>query len=484
MNGPIRRLALGLFVALGALLLSVTWLQVVRADELKLDARNPRPALTARGKERGTIVTIDGTVVAQSVPEEDSRDYTREYPEGAAFAHVVGYSSFLVGESGLEAAYSQQLRSRRDLTISDIIAVIFGADLAPRNLEVTIDSRLQRAAADALGDHTGAVVALDTQTGAVLVSYSNPGFDPALLASDEAATNWERLVGDPSRPLNDRATRELYAPGSTFKSVVAAAAIDTGTASPSTVFADPVQFPLPGSSATISNFDGRACGDGNSVQLRRAFVRSCNTIFADLAIQVGAANIGLTAEGMGWNRQIEFPWALPEAAFRTEALALDPAALGQSGIGERDVRAAPLHMAMVAATIANDGVAVTPYLVQRVFDAEGVTVEEAETRPIGRAMNSETAATLRELMTQVVNDGTGRRAAVSGVQVAGKTGTATGAGGFSNAWFIGFAPADQPRIAFAVLVEGNEQTGPDATGGALAAPVAARLVEAWLSGAR
>jgi len=138
-----------------------------------------------------------------------------------------------------------------------------------------------------------------------------------------------------------------------------------------------------------------------------------------------------------------------------------------------------LHMAMVAAAVANDGVAVTPYLVQRVFDADGVTVEEAEPTPIGRAMASETAAQLRELMTQVVIEGTGRRAAVPGIQVAGKTGTATGARGFSNAWFIGFAPAEAPRIAFAVLVEGNELTGEDATGGTLAAPIAARIVEAW-----
>ncbi len=484
MNGPIRRLAVGLFVTFGALLLSVTWLQVVRADELKLDPRNPRPALTARGKERGVIVTVDGTVVAQSIPEDDGRDFVREYPESETFAHVVGYSSFLVGESGLEAAYSTQLRSRRDLTISDIIAAIFGADLRPRNLEITVDARLQRAAEEALGDYSGAVVALDPTTGAVLASYSNPTFNPGLLASDDAAANWEELVADPGGPLNDRATRELFAPGSTFKTVVAAAGMDTDIASPSTVFADPVRFQLPGSTATISNYDGRACGDGNSVQLRRAFVRSCNTVFADLAIQTGAATIGLTAEGMGWNSQLDFPWMVPLATWRTEELAIDPAALGQSGIGERDVRATPLHMAMVAATVANDGVAVTPYLVQRVFDSDGVTVEEAEPAPIGRAMTSETAATLRELMVQVVTDGTGTRAAVSGTQVAGKTGTATGLGGFSNAWFIGFAPADNPQIAFAVLVQGNEQTGPDATGGRLAAPIAARLVEVWLETTR
>jgi peptidoglycan glycosyltransferase len=478
-NGPIRRLAIGIYAAFMALLLGVTWVQVIRADELKLDARNPRPALTLRGKERGIMVTVDGTVVARSVQEENSRDFLREYPEGPTFAHVVGYSSYLVGQSGLEASYSQQLRSRRDLTISDIIAVIFGADLAPRNLELTLDARIQRAAAEALGDLTGAVVVMDPKTGAVLASYSNPSFDPALLAGDEASTNWERLLADPNRPLNDRATRELYAPGSTFKVVVAAAAIDTEVAAASTLFADPLAFQLPGSTATISNFDGRACGDGNTVRLDRAFIRSCNTVFADLAIQVGAPTIGLTADGMGWNRVLDFPWQIPAAVFRTEDLSLDAAALGQSGIGERDVRATPLHMAMVAATVANDGVTPNPHLVRRVFDAEGNTVEETEPTMFGRAMESTTAATLKDLMVQVVTNGTGRRAAVTGVQVAGKTGTATGARGFSNAWFIGFAPADDPQIAFAVLVEGNEKTGEDLTGGTLAAPIAARIVEAW-----
>jgi penicillin-binding protein A len=478
-NGPIRRLAVGVFVAFAALLLSVTWLQVVRADELKLDSRNPRPALTVRGKERGVIVTTDGTVAARSVEEADSRDFIREYPENGLYAHVVGYSSYLIGESALEAVYSPQLRSRRDLTISDIIAAIFGADLRPRNLELTIDSRLQKAAADSLDGLTGAVVVIDPATGAILASYSNPTFDPELLAGDNAAANWEILLGDPARPLNDRATRELYAPGSTFKSVVTAAAMDTRVAGVNTMFADPARFQLPGSTATVSNFDGRVCNDGVSVDLRRAFVRSCNTVFADLAIQVGAANIGLTAEALGWNREIAFPWQIPTANWRTEELAIDDAALGQSGIGERDVRATPLHMAMVAATIANDGITASPYVVQRIFDSDGVTIEETRLDLLGRAISSATAAQLVGLMEQVVSDGTGRRAAVSGVRVAGKTGTATGRGEFSNAWFIGFAPAENPRIAFAVLVEGNDQTGPNATGGTFAAPIAARIVQAW-----
>lgn len=480
MNGPIRRLALGLFVAFGALLLSVTWFQVVRADELKADPRNPRPALTARGKERGLIVTADGTVVARSVEEETGRDFIRQYPEGPTFAHVTGYSSFLVGESALEAAYSTRLRSRRDLTISDLVAAIFGADLRPRNLEITVDARLQRAAAQTLGAHSGAVVALDPSTGAILAAYSNPSFDPSLLIVPETASNWESLVTDPARPLNDRATRETYAPGSTFKTVVGAAALDTGIAGPGTTFDDPVSFRLPGSTATISNANGRVCNDGVSVTLRRAFVRSCNTVFADLAIQVGAADIAITAEALGWNRDLEFPWGVPEAVWLTEELSRDNAALGQSGIGERDVRATPLHMAMVAAAVANDGVAVVPYLVERVFNADGETVETATTTPLGRAMTSQTATTLGMLMEQVVTDGTGRGAAVPGVRLAGKTGTATGQGGFTNPWFIGFAPVEDPTIAIAVLIEGSPTSGEGASGGSLAAPMASRIIATWL----
>lgn len=480
MNGPIRRLAVGMFVAFGALLISVTWFQVVRADELKNDTRNPRPALTARGKERGLIVTVDGTVVARSVEEESGRDFVRQYPEGPLFAHVVGYSSFLVGESALEAAYSRQLRSRRNLTISDLVAAIFGADLRPRNLEITIDARLQRVAAETLGAQRGAVVALDPATGALLAAYSSPSFDPSLLIGSQTATNWETLVTDPSRPLNDRATRELYAPGSTFKIVVSAAALDTGIATPGTLFDDPLAFRLPGSTATISNATGRACSNGVTATLRQAFVRSCNTIFADLAIQVGAADIAITAEALSWNSPLDFVWGVPQAVWRTEELSGDNAALGQSGIGERDVRATPLHMAMIAATAANDGVAVVPYLVERVFDSDGETLEAATVNPIGRAMTPETAATLTSLMEQVVSDGTGRGAVVPGTRVAGKTGTATGLGGFPNPWFIGFAPADDPTIAIAVFIEGSSASGEGASGGSLAAPMAARIISAWL----
>jgi len=482
-NGPIRRVAVGVFVCMSLLLAGVTWYQVVRADALREDQRNPRPALSERGKERGLIVTADGTILARSVEDpEDPRSFVREYPEGPYFAHLVGYTSFLFGSSGLESAYASDLRSRRDLTISDLVEALLGRDLRPSSIEATVDADLQRAALDALGNNRGAVVALDPSTGAVLASVSSPSYDPSLFLGDDAAEQWEILRDDPTRPLLDRGTREIYPPGSTFKTVVAAAALDTGAAEPGTTFNDPVEFQLPGSNATISNANGRPCNNGETATLLEAFVRSCNTIFADLSIQVGAVDIGITADAMGFNQDIDYEWEIPRAVWNTEELAQDPAALGQSGIGERDVRATPLHMAMVAATVANDGVAVTPYAVGRIFDADGGTVEETEVTELGRAMSSETALTLTQMMERVVTEGTGRQAAVPGVRVAGKTGTSTGSGEFPNPWFIGFAPVDNPTIAIAVLIEGSEASGESASGGSVSAPIASRLFELWLSG--
>lgn len=482
MNGPIRRLATAVFAAMSVLLLTVTWFQVIRADDLRSDPRNPRPALSERGKERGLIVTADGTVVARSVQDPQQRDFMREYPLGEVFAHTVGYNSFLVGDSGLEGAYSDELRSRRDLTISDLIAAILGRDLRPKSIEITIAPRLQEVAFAALGDNRGAVVAVDPSTGAILASVSKPSFDPELLVGDDAAAQWERLLIDEADPLIDRATQELFPPGSTFKTVVTATAIDTGQADPNTTFDDPTELELPNSSATISNFSGQPCNDGTSATLLQGFVRSCNTVFGALAMQLGAEEIAITSEAMGFNQEIDFPWPIPEAVWPAGDLEDDPAALAQSGIGERDVRATPLHMALVAATVANGGVTPHPYLVQRVVDADGETVEETAPAEIGRAMAPDTAAVLAQMMERVVTEGTGRRAAVPGIRVAGKTGTATGPGGFPNSWFIGFAPVENPTIAIAVLVEGSPISGENATGGTVAAPVASQVIETWLAG--
>jgi peptidoglycan glycosyltransferase len=481
MNGPVRRLSVGLFASFFALLMAVTWIQVIHADALKADPRNTRPILADRGKERGLIVTIDGTVVARSVEDpDDPRSFVREYPEGEPFAHVVGYTSFLVGTSGLEGAYAPELRSKVDLTISDLVTVILGRDLRPESLESTIDADLQRAAFAALGGLKGAVFALDPKTGAVLASVSSPSYDQESLLGADTQENWDALLADPDSPLSDRATKEIYPPGSSFKTVVASAGIDTGEVEPGTVFPDPEEYDLPGSSATISNAGGGVCNDGESITLLQAFVVSCNTTFADLSVRLGAEEIGITAEALGFNTDIPFPWTVPQAAYPVDELSEDPAALAQSGIGERDVRTAPLHMAMVAAAIANQGITPTPYLVNRIFDADGNTVETFEPSPLGRAMAPETASVMTEMMERVVTEGTGRAAAVPGVRVAGKTGTSMGPEGLPNPWFIGFAPVEDPTIAIAVFLEASPELGESATGGGVAAPIAGDLIRLWL----
>jgi peptidoglycan glycosyltransferase len=480
-NGPIRRLATALFLCFTVLLGAVTWIQAVRADTYRSDPRNARVAIAQAGKERGMIVSADGAVLAESVPDEDDpRRFTREYPLGPVFAHTVGYTSPIVGDGGLEAAYVDALRSRRDLTLSDIVAAILGRDLRPRSMRLTLDSRLQQIAYDALGDRAGAVVALDPRTGAVLASVSKPSFEPTLLGGADAAANWDQLLQDPGRPLLDRATRELFPPGSTFKTVVAAAALEAGVAGPDTLFDDPSEFQLPGSTATISNFGGGLCGNGSQVDLMRAFVRSCNTVFADLAIQVGAPDIGFMAEALGFNRDLDFPLPVAESVFPTAELENDDAALGQSGLGERNVRATPLQMAMVAAAVANDGVLMQPYLVDEMFDPDGNTVSRTEPEVLSEAMSPETAETLTEMMERVVTEGTGTAATVPGVRVAGKTGTAEAGQGRSYPWFIGFAPVDDPQIAVAVMFEPLPAEGTSETGGRVAAPVAAELIRGWL----
>ena len=481
MNGPTRRLASAVLFGFLVLVASASWFQVLGAERYRSDPRNVRASINLTQRERGLIVAGDGTVLARSEPDPESPQvFSRVYPEAVAYATAVGYTTFLVGDAGLEAAYADELRSRRDLTISDLLSAVFGRDLRPRNIQTTLQPIVQETAYEALAGQTGAVVALDPTTGAVLGYVSSPGFDPNAFLGPDGVEARQALLDAPGQPLADRAGQELFPPGSTFKTIVTAAGIEVGLAGPETEFDDPLFFDVPGSDADIANADGRVCATGAGVTLQTAFVRSCNTVFADLAIQVGAAAIGGTAEEIGFGSELDFPWRLAVSSFPTDELEQDDAALAQSGIGERDVRATALQMAMVAATVANDGDVMQPRIVAQIFDADGDSVETFEPQRIGRAMSPATATVLGQMMERVVTEGTGTRATVPGVRVAGKTGTAEGADG-PDVWFIGFAPVDDPVIAIAVVVEGGGDSGDSASGGSVAAPIAARVLEAWLT---
>ncbi len=330
------------------------------------------------------------------------------------------------------------------------------------------------------------MVALDPETGGILAMVSYPSFNPNRLIGSDAAAAGEAIERHPSQPLLNRATDTTYNPGSTFKTVVTAAGLGGGTVDPETTFPDPTELPLPGSTATISNYSGGPCANGDEVALARAFALSCNTTFAQLGMDLGAPAVVGQAEAFGFNRDIESEVPAVESVIPSaDEFGDDLAALAQSSIGERDVRATPLQMAMVAAAVANDGVVMKPYVVAEVFDADGQVVTATEPEELGVAMSPETADVLALMMESAVTSGTATRASVPGVRIGGKTGTAQVPGASPHSWFIGFgaveAAPDEPQIAIAVLVESSEATGADATGGTVAAPIAQQVLAEFFS---
>ena len=486
MNGPIRHLAAVIFVAFAVLVGAITYLQVIRGPEYRDDPRNLRVPTGRAGKERGTIITADGVLVARSSADPaDPQLFTRTYPEGESYAHVVGYTTLIFGAAGIEQTQSAALVSDRDATISGVLNAILGGDIRPQGLRLSIVDDLQQAAINSLGDQHGAVVALDPDTGAILAMVSNPAFDPASLQGRDAGPAGNALDADPNEPLRNRAVNETYPPGSAFKIITAAAALESGIAGGGTTFDDPLTLDLPGSTATISNYDDEVCGNGETVTLTQAMISSCNTTFGALGMQVGADQLVATAEHFGFNQEIPFDLgSLPSVIPGAETFINDLPGVAQSAIGQRDVRATPLQMALVGAAVANEGEIMQPYLVQQVFNSDGKIESEATPAVWRRAISPATAAALTDLMEKAVAAGTGFRARIPGVRIAGKTGTAEVPGGAPDAWFVGFGPVgvdfDEPRIVVAVVVEDGGSAGENGTGGAVAAPIARAVMEAFL----
>ncbi|MGZ8785069.1 MAG: peptidoglycan D,D-transpeptidase FtsI family protein, partial [Acidimicrobiia bacterium] len=393
----------------------------------------------------------------------------------------VGFSSLSFGDDGLELVYADELRSKRDLTVSDLLSALLGGDLRPKSIQLTINHGLQQVAAAALGSQRGSVVAIRPDTGEVLAMVSSPSFDPNLFLGADAIATRELLLADPSEPLANRSTNRTYPPGSAFKVVVTAGAIESGVAGPDTMLPDPAELELPGTIEVIRNFDKRVCGDGTEVSLQTAFRRSCNTVFGELGLLLGAEALTTEAEAFGFNQDTPFEIPVLNSVFpQPSEFSNDLPALAQSAIGQRDVRATPFQMALVAGAIANNGIIMEPRLVSGIFDAEGEVVSEAEPALLQRAISPSTAAIISDLMERVVASGTGTRATVPNVRVAGKTGTAETGVGPPHLWFIGFAPVEQPTIALAVLVESGGDAGENATGGSVAAPIAQEILAYWV----
>ena len=482
MNNQIRKIFIIILLMFALLGVGVTNTQFISASSLNADARNQRTILHAAETDRGPII-VDKTAIASSEREADSKRYARSYAEGPLYASVTGYFSSVGNAStGIEAAEEDVLDGQSQTLLGQRLRnLLTGQNRQGGGVELTLNPDMQKAAAAALGNRKGAVVALDAQTGAVLAMYSAPTFDPNQLASSDASAvsdAFSALSSDPSNPLLNRTISERYAPGSTFKILTTIALIENHLADPDMHMPSPVSATLPGTATEVSNIESSTCGDGNPT-LTEAFARSCNTTFVLASEQLTNQQLVDVTNRFGFGRETQIPLSVTPSVFPADA---DAAQLAMSSIGQYTVQTTPLQMAQVAQTIANDGQMMAPYLIGSIVDADNQVVRTTTPTDAGRPISSETASTLRTMMEAVVSQpyGTGTTMALPNVSVAAKTGTAeTGEGDRANAWAVGFAPADNPRIAFAVLVEGDD-TNPTPHGGDVAGPIARAVLEAGL----
>lgn len=482
MNAALRRLSLVAFVMMLSLMVAATYIHVFAAPDLNADNRNVRTIYREYGNSRGPII-VDGDSVALSTPSSDAFGYQREYTNGALYAPVTGFYSIVFGRSAIEYTENSVLNGTADsLFISRLEALVTGEQPQGSSVEVTISAAAQRAAWDALGDQQGAVVALDPRTGAILAMVSKPSYDPNDLAGHDTSLvneEYQRLLADDNSPLINRATTNRYPPGSTFKLLVAAAALESGAYQPDTLIPAPDQLPLPQSSSTMGNFGGATCAPDEEMTLADALRISCNTAFGQLGMDVGADALRSTAQAFGFGSAVEVPLKVTNSVFPAE---LDVPQTALAAIGQFDVAATPLQMAMVGSAIANDGVQMSPYLVDTIRTADLDVVSEANPSELARPISAATADALTDMMVGVVDSGSGAAARIRGVEVAGKTGTAqTTTEAAPHAWFVGFAPADDPQVVVAVLVENGGNLGAEATGGAVAAPIARAVMQAVIS---
>lgn len=482
MNTPLRRLSTVVMAMFLALMVATTLVQYVQAPRLNNDNRNVRTLYAEYNNYRGGII-VDGKAIAYSRPVEDSFGFQRRYTDGDLYAPVTGFYSVVYGRSGIEKYANDILTGTADtLFWSRMQDLITGRQQQGSSVELTIDAKVQQAAWDALGDQKGAVVAIDPQTGAILAMVSKPSYDPSLLAAHSTTKvnrAYTQLLGNEGDPLVNRTIAgDTYPPGSVFKLVVAAAALQEKGLTPDSEVASPRTLKLPLSSASIENYGGESCG-ADRITLTRALTISCNTAFAQLGLDLGADTLRAQAEAFGFDSALSVPMPVTPSRYPANP---DLPQTALSAIGQQDVRVTPLQVALITAAIANGGHQMQPYLVQTVRSPDLTVVSTTKPRELRTPITAATADALRQMMLEVVRTGTGRPAQISGVDVAGKTGTAqTTPGADPHAWFTAFAPASNPRVAVAVVVEHGGSLGSEATGGRVAAPIARAVIEAVLN---
>lgn len=476
MNRPIRRVAFVAMLMFALLFANGTYMVLFRQASLDAQPQNRRVRDAEFAQDRGSILAQGQTEIATTSAVEDRFDFLREYPDGELYAPVTGFYSYDHARSGLESSYNSELAGTDDsLFVRRLIDLVSNRTPRGATVETTILPAAQRAAAEALGNNKGAVVALDPQTGAVLALVTSPTYDPNDIAShdlEKADQAYQGLAEDPDRPLANRAVREIYPPGSTFKLVTAAAALADGK-TPESKVASPDRLKLPNTTTFLGNSTN--CG-GKTTSLERALAVSCNTAFASLGIELGQDKLRTQAQKFGFDQRHLNDLSGVASQFPDD---MDPAQTALSAIGQFDVAASPLQMAMVTAAIANDGVLMEPYLVSQVQAPDLKAIQTHRPRELSQAMTPEHARMLQQMMVSVVDRGTGANGKISGVEVGGKTGTAQSDPKRKPfAWFTSFAPATDPEVAVAVVVEDADIPRQDIAGGRVAAPIARAVMKA------
>ncbi|MFE7199469.1 peptidoglycan D,D-transpeptidase FtsI family protein [Pseudonocardia alni] len=481
MNRPVRRVALAVMVMIVVLLGNITYVQVVMAGQYRDDSRNQRSQIDEYSRQRGQIVA-GGQVLAQSVESDGRLRFARQYPQGEMFAPVTGFLSTVYGKTALERSTDEVLNGTDDrLFVRRLSDLITGRDPAGGNVVTTIDPEVQRAAYDGLASrgYTGAVVALVPQTGEILAMASTPSFDPNPLASPDPAQQqeaWKRYGAADPDPMTNRAINEIEPPGSTFKLVTTAAALQNGY-TPDSQLTAARNIQLADSTTTLENYNGSACGGGATASLREALARSCNTAFAQLGGELGPDKLRAQAEAFGIGRtDLQIP--MPVTASQVGPMS-DTPSTQQSAIGQRDVRLTPMQLAMIGASIANGGQTTAPHLVKEIQSQTLDVVDTTDPDRMSRSMPADVARTMTDLMvgSEERTSGGGK---ITGVQIASKTGTAEHGTDPKNtpphAWYVAFAPADDPKVAVAVLVENGGDRALEATGGSVAAPIGRAVI--------
>jgi peptidoglycan glycosyltransferase len=483
MNRQLRGVSTIVVLMFVALFVSTTSIQFFAADSLRADPRNSRTIQDSYSTKRGAIL-VNGTPIAESTAVDDQYRYQRKYSDGALYSAVTGYFTIGQGNTGIEGAENTVLSGNSDDSFfQNLNSILTGQDVQGDNVNLTIDPDVQRAAYDALGANSGAVVAIQPKTGKILAMVSKPEYDPNSLTSHDTKAvkaQYDALLAQSPTPLQNRAIGgDLYTPGSVFKLIVASAALKGGKYDLDSEFPNPSRLQLPGTSSYINNAEGGSCGGGDTVKLRVAIQNSCNIPFAELGQKLGYETIKATADDYGFGDAIDVPMRATASQYPDVD---STAQLMLSSFGQASVRVSPLQIAMVSAGIANGGNVMQPSLIDSITTSDLKTVQSFSPKQYSSPLSNSEAADLTEAMQSVVNAGTGTNAKIDGVDVAGKTGTAEGGTGDPyTLWFTGFAPAKDPEVAVAVVVGNGGGLGQSGVGNTVAAPIAKNVMEAVLN---